>query len=273
MEISFSSMFPDKTTFYFNSDTRSYTSIPGRHHYHNLFEIYYLQKGQCNYFIDNKVYEVKAGDVVLIPEGTIHKTVYRDNDSHTRKLINCSRRYIPKSVLNDIQGLPLLYRNTDVSDKIDELMNNIEKEYVKNDSFSHDAMKSYVSLLFLLIVRNENTADNKSLGSKLIEKTAVYIQDNFSADISLAKAAELFSVSPEHLSRQFRRQTGFGFNEYVTLIRLKRAEYILSENPNIAVSDVAYACGFNDSNYFSTKFKDTYGTSPLKYRKEKMREE
>jgi AraC-like DNA-binding protein len=35
----------------------------------------------------------------------------------------------------------------------------------------------------------------------------------------------------------------------------------------MSIAEVAYACGFNDSNYFSDKFKRTYGMSPLQYSK------
>ena len=33
-------------------------------HYHSLFEIYFILEGSCTYFIDSKVYDVKAGDIV-----------------------------------------------------------------------------------------------------------------------------------------------------------------------------------------------------------------
>ena len=270
MALGFSSPFSAKTTFYFNSSTRMIGSASGRHHYHNLFEVYYMECGECNYFINNKVYEIKSGDLVLIPEGVVHRTTYKSGTEYTRKLINCSRHFIPKSVANILPKLTYLYRNKEISGEIADIMGKIEAEHKHGDSFSHDALKSYVNLLFLLIARNENTAGTASRGSMLVEGTAAYIQENLSGEITLSKIAESHSVTPEHLSRQFKRETGFGFNEYVTLLRLQRAEYLLTESPSISISDAAYACGFNDSNYFSTKFKAEYGISPLKFKKMKL---
>ena len=43
---------------------------------------------------------------------------------------------------------------------------------------------------------------------------------------------------------------------------------MLKERDGFSISEIAYRCGFNDSNYFSDKFKKVYGTSPLKYSKE-----
>ena len=73
--------------------------------------------------------------------------------------------------------------------------------------------------------------------------------------------------SQEHLSRTFKKHTGFGFNEYLTLVRLQHAEQLLKGDEKMSISTIAYNCGFNDSNYFSDKFKKMYGTSPLKYSK------
>ena len=58
-----------------------------------------------------------------------------------------------------------------------------------------------------------------------------------------------------------------GFSEYLTLVRLKNAEELLKSDMSLSVTEIAYASGFNDSNYFSEKFKSYYGVSPKKYRK------
>ena len=84
--------------------------------------------------------------------------------------------------------------------------------------------------------------------------------------ISLGDVASYCFVSREHLSRIFKKETGFGFNEYVTLLRLRKAEEMIMCEPNKTISEIAYECGFNDGNYFSYKFKKMYGISPIKAR-------
>jgi len=66
------------------------------------------------------------------------------------------------------------------------------------------------------------------------------------------------------LSRVFKQEVGIGFKEYLIRFRLQKAEDMLKHEPGRAVSEVAYACGFNDGNYFSYKFKEAYGVSPTK---------
>ena len=100
-----------------------------------------------------------------------------------------------------------------------------------------------------------------------IVNTAVkYIQENYTSTIRLADLAKMLSVSEEHLSRLFKKEITFGFSEYVTLIRLQKAEHMLKNEPSRAITEVAYACGFNDSNYFSYKFKKAYGITPSQLR-------
>jgi AraC family L-rhamnose operon regulatory protein RhaS len=47
---------------------------------------------------------------------------------------------------------------------------------------------------------------------------------------------------------------------------------MLKEEDTKKVSEIAYICGFNDSNYFSDKFKRTYGISPLAFSKKNKEE-
>ena len=119
----------------------------------------------------------------------------------------------------------------------------------------------------LIFARSKTEAISNNEEKGPVNRAVEYIKENYSADIKLSELSSLLSVSAEHLSRAFKKETGFGFNEYLTLTRLKKAEYMLRNEPGRSVGEIAYACGFNDSNYFSFKFKKLYGVSPLSLRK------
>lgn len=260
-------IFPDGYTFRF-SNVKCTGTVMHSHHYHDdKFEIYYMVSGECNYFIDDKTYEVIPGDIVLIPEGVIHRTDYGASE-HSRLLIECSSNYIPDSVKERLASVVYLYRNPTVSRDIYHLLKKIEEEYKNPDEFSFDVIRSHVAVLLYMLVRNEGTVEIADSKNEMIDSVVLYIKQNYHADINLSTAAKLHFVSPEHLSRSFRRYTGFGFNEFLTLVRLRAAEHLLKEQSNMSISDIAYSCGFNDSNYFSNKFKKAYGISPLKYSKD-----
>ena len=256
----------DRDSFYYNKAIDKLNSQCTQH-YHNSFEIYYLKSGHCNYFIDNRLYEIKAGDIILIPRGVIHRTNYDVTEPHTRMLVNCTENYLPLSVLPYLPSMIYLYRNPKIAEEAEYLFEKIGEEYEREDDFRDDSLKCLTHELFFLLARNAMQCEVVSAGSLFIEETVKYIQKSYMTDVNLANMAEKHSVSPEHLSRTFKKETGFGFAEYLTLVRLQKAEYMLKNEPGKSVCEVAYACGFNDSNYFSDKFKKTYGASPSKFKK------
>ncbi|MBQ8759012.1 MAG: helix-turn-helix transcriptional regulator [Clostridia bacterium] len=262
--------FDDSKKFYYQHDeNHGFTNTNHvTQHYHNLFEIYFMEKGSCDYFIDNKSYRVDEGDVVLIPEGVIHNTMY-NTETHSRHLINCSGRFIPASVASFMPSIIYLYRNPHITDRIRDIFIKIEDEYKNGDSFSSDICHCYTHMLFFLLARNTNYYSEAGTGSIYIEEIIRNIQENFAGDISLSETAKRYSISPEHLSRTFKKETGFGFMEYVTIVRLRQAEYMLRHSGKTSISEIAYSCGFNDSNYFSQKFKKFHGFSPSKIKNQK----
>ena len=246
--------FPVNDRFYF--DCIDYTdwqgNLMGKQHYHNDFEIYYIEKGNCNYFIDNKSYLLLPGDLALIPQGIVHNTLYTESRS-SRLLIYCSQKYVPSSVMFLFTKNNYVYRNTDIKETIHNLLLRIQDEYNNSDDFSNGVITCYVRILLYTMARNKNQYTHNSKTS-YVEKAINHINGNYYYDISLNEMSKTFSVSSEHFSRQFKKETGFGFNEYINLIRLKKAEELLL-NKSFSVSEIALKCGFNDCNYFSTKFK------------------
>ena len=230
-------------------------------HYHHAFELYYMKDGACNYFIGDHSYRVLPGDVVIVPEETIHRTNY-GGILHSRMLINCSPDYIPEVLRERILELGHLYRNTYIIGAMESIFEKIEKEYNQADELSEEAIRCHTAELFFLLLRNENEHESRRSESTLIAPVLKYIQQNYANDVKLSVAAKLVSVSAEHLSRVFKKETGFGFKEYLTILRLQKAEEMLRNEPGRAVCEVAYACGFNDGNYFSYKFKEAYGVPP-----------
>ena len=239
----------------------------GSQHYHDFFEIYFLEEGSCHYFIDDDAYDVRAGDVVLIPEGTIHKTMYDDTE-HRRRLIYCNASYIPPTVSHRLASMHFIYRNDKVTERIRSLFDLIAREYTAPDEFSKDVILHYVHLLFFLLVRHTDGSMPHRSGNAYTTQTIAYIKQNYAEEIRLSDLARRCSISPEHLSRLFKQETGFGVSEYLSMIRLQQAQRLLKESPALSIATVAGLCGYNDSNYFSEQFKRMHGVSPLRYRNE-----
>ena len=185
---------------------------------------------------------------------------------HTRLLINCDQYYVPVSVRHLLPTMPYIGRIPRIQNEVEAIFRKIRHEYENPDDFSKDALQSHVSALLIMLLRSEKNRQAVYSGDNFVEMAVSYMQHNYSHPITLADVAKHCAVSCEHLSRSFKKNTGFGFSEYLTLYRLKQAELLLLEEPAKSVSEIAYCCGFNDSNYFANRFKKIYGITPSKLR-------
>jgi len=233
-------------------------------HYHDGFEIYYLIKGEVRYFLDNKIFNLSAGDIILIPPNTLHKTNIISDIPAERLLIDFTSQFFKK---NDNDPLfsgfnSFLVENPQQYTKI---LTCIEDEFLSQNPQYEDMIRSLLSI-FLISQSRSATTHNNDRHSPFIERIINYINENYSENISLDSLSDKFSISKNYLSKLFKSKTGFGINEYLNIIRIKNARHLIIST-NFSMSKISTLCGFNDSNYFSTVFKKNHGMSPIKYRK------
>ena len=104
-------------------------------------------------------------------------------------------------------------------------------------------------------------------GQKLVfRKALIYIYENYASKISCADVAHAVGYSEPHLRHIFRAEGECSVMEYINNVRMSRAADML-KNTGCRITDAAFACGFEDSNYFSTAFKKKYGVPPKFFRR------
>ena len=105
----------------------------------------------------------------------------------------------------------------------------------------------------------------KSPDEKLLERVMKVINNNIdNSDLSVEYISNEVGISRVHLYRKMKELTGKTPYDFIRNIRLKQAAHLLANN-NMNISEVMYACGFNNSASFSTIFKKFYGISPREY--------
>lgn len=109
-------------------------------------------------------------------------------------------------------------------------------------------------------------ADNKKEQSNdVIARAKVYINNNFSREISLDDVSREVDISPYHFSKVFKEETGENFIEYVTGVRMERAKELL-ESSTLSMKEICAMVGYSDPNYFSRTFKKNVGITPTEYK-------
>lgn len=103
--------------------------------------------------------------------------------------------------------------------------------------------------------------------SPFIKNVTEYIILNYNTDISLTSLAEKFGISPSYLSHTFKREINKGVKEFIEEIRISNACRFI-ENTDMSISQIGYAVGYLDSNYFTKVFKKITSLTPREYREQ-----
>ncbi|TJY41184.1 response regulator [Cohnella pontilimi] len=101
---------------------------------------------------------------------------------------------------------------------------------------------------------------------KLIHEVVAHIQSRLRESITLREVAEHFEFSPNYLSHLLKKETGKGFNEYVISLRMEKASQLLRDT-KLKIYEVADQVGYRYMPYFSKQFRDTYGMTPVEYKR------
>lgn len=98
-----------------------------------------------------------------------------------------------------------------------------------------------------------------------MEYIRYYILKNLDKNVQLADLAETMGYSAKYMSRLFKQQSGVGFSDYKTDIKIERAKELL-EKTDYRIKRIAYELGYENSESFVRIFKKRTGTTPSRYR-------
>lgn len=101
--------------------------------------------------------------------------------------------------------------------------------------------------------------------SRRIHTVQEYINTHFASELRLDDIASLASMTPTAFSRFFRLRTGMSLSDYIIDIRLGNAARMLLETSR-SITEICYACGFNNISNFNRLFKRKRRYSPTQFR-------
>jgi AraC family transcriptional regulator, arabinose operon regulatory protein len=99
-----------------------------------------------------------------------------------------------------------------------------------------------------------------------IRRAMDYIAKNLSVPFSLDAIAQIAALSPTRFSHLFKEQTGQSPLHYSEDLRMAQAVFLLRES-GLSILEIANQCGYEDSLYFSRRFRLRHELSPLNFRK------
>lgn len=229
------------------------------------YQFYIVKSGEGIYTAGSRTFPFFSGDVLIIPEGTAHK-ITRYSETVEALRITMPSGYVPEGVRCYFRENAPVIRSEKILPELYTLVSMIEAERDGERAFRKERIQVLSATFVITLARTRSSYVADAEASPAVMTTLTYIKEHSGERISLSDMATLAKVSSAYLSRRFKAEVGMGFADYLASFRLERARTMLLAYPEMSITEIAFSSGFNDSNYFSDKFKKKFGLSPLKYR-------
>ena len=102
---------------------------------------------------------------------------------------------------------------------------------------------------------------------KKIEAILLFIQDNYTKQITLRELSVICDTNYCYLSSEFKKKTGTSFSKYVKSLKMESAKTLLKESPK-GIKEIAYDLGYKSLAHFYRDFTSFFGISPKAYKTE-----
>ena len=240
-------------------------------HYHTFHKIIDFLGGESGYGVEGKQYLLQPGDLVLVPQGCIHRPEAEPNAPYERRILYLSPEFLRRAGGScDLaacfdrarEEFRFVVHPADGTGGAQlAALEHAERE----DAFGRELLAQ--SLLFqFLIGLNRAMADDllqyakPAAYDRKIEAILRYLSEHLTEPVSIDDLAARFFVSKYHMMRQFRAQTGYTIHGYLTGKRLMFARAMIAAGtPVLQASEES---GFGDYSAFLRAYRKQFGAAP-----------
>ena len=225
----------------------------------NMSRLYYIADGEaCIFPEEGDPVTLTAGHWYLIPAGCSFQ-------------FSCEKymeQFYFHLKLCDLDGLDLLSAiSAPVSMVLSEEKNSILFSYLESDALADGiVLRHTLEGILISLLEKSGVRLESNRFSPVVVRAIKYIKRNLSAQLTVAEIAEHSFVSTSTLTKHFKAELSKSVSEYVSdRIMFEACQRLLKSNLSILAISEKY--GFSDQFYFSRRFKEKFGLSPMKYRK------
>ena len=236
-------------------------------HYHDFYELYYLESGARYHIIQDSVFPISAGQLVIFTPYVMHHS-YGSEDVPFKRIVLYFRSSEVQSpeLMEALDAGGGVY-TADARNRysIHQLMELILREEDGDSPFKEEYMHSLLNVLLVNIFRQGLKPlqhEKKTLVGQVID----YIHKNYNEDITLELLSRRFYVSPYYLCREFKRCTNRTIIQYINVTRIMNAQRKIMETDK-SITEIGNLTGFSNITHFNRVFKQYAGLTPSQYRK------
>ena len=221
-------------------------------HYHASYELYYLEAGSREYFVEDRVFSVCAGTFVLIPPDSEHDERHVSGGRVCCVGFACAET-LPRNLYRDDSG------------RIRTILGDMMREASEQPPHYDEMLAVKLRELILELHRLEPSETIP----KDFQYVINYISQNYGEKIQMQTLAEQFHLSYDYFQHRFKKMTGLSPQQFLIEKRLSAAAELLTEG-RLNCTEIAQRCGFSNSAQLSMLFRRRFGVAPLVYRREQL---
>lgn len=260
-------------------------------HFHDEYEIIYVQEGSGTYYVADNMGEFHAGSIFLLGSQLPH---YLESEENLISATNAKQR---------VKGVVIQFQKDFMSFPIDHYIDlksiktvlNLSKRgiffstKIQSDLIeriehlpSCKGIERLVNLLLILDLMAKSS-DKELLGSRQfnnalsqfsddrLDKIISYVNYHYTEPVDLATVAAKVPMNVTAFCRYFKAKSGKTFVDYVQDLRIGYACKLLS-NKNMDIAQICAASGFNSIAHFNRTFKRKTNLTPTEYKRQFLKE-
>ena len=255
-----------------------YSDVPWRFdtHDHSAAEICLTLEGVVDYMVQDTVYHVRKGEVLILPPEIPHSLSMGENSSRYLYLFEPDAIFAMRDIKPMMQQFNrpfYLHDGSDAHTRVRESLLKAHDIYERNDAMWNTACYGYLLrtyavlgqhyLLSPRLIRRDKKV--QSVDSEVITAAMGYINTHFRENLSLDDVAEFAGFSRFYFARSFKKHTGYTFKDFLIQKRLQVAMDLLIRS-NTPMREVAIESGFGSVATFNRVFREKKGCTPTQYR-------
>jgi AraC-like DNA-binding protein len=260
-------------------------------HIHDFHEIALVFFGRATHFTAHEAYEIQGGDIINIKPGQAHG--FKNIRELTLMNILVNPVFFEENYFG-IQNLPayhILFDNEPEAGSavssfsvihfrmklntfltLKSLIESISQEMTERPKGYQVTVTGYFLhfLAFLSRAYDEKKQHVSSYGADVI-RLIEFVKDHYRGFLTMDQLLEISGMSESRVQRIFKHHFGCSPFQYINRLRLSAAkdDLILTSK---SITEIALDLGFNDSNYFTRRFKESAGMSPREFRSNALKE-
>lgn len=257
-------------------------------HWQSELEFSIMKKGRIQLQLLENTYMIKEGEGYLIFPNHLHRiskltdhegiydTMIADPSLFygRRPSILYHKYYTPVCSVSD--GILFFDKNTKWGKELFESLETMAKILEEKPDYYEITISQYLSAIWKVIFDNIELSDTRPLSSHYtrqieakIKNMLAYIHENYSEPISLEDIAAAGKTGKSECCQLFKKYMHTSPVKYLIEYRIEESISLLLKDEG-TVTDIAFRVGFNCMNHYINTFKKITGTTPYRYKKNRI---